>query len=272
MNADAPERIDVREIYGDKVGWTLLGTLYLRAWESRLERPILGDHYAAEALERIDHDEPALRRRTRPETNQYLVGLRARLLDDWARAFLARHPDAVVLHLGCGLDSRMLRLDPPAPAQWFDLDLPAVIEVRRKLYPERERYRMIAASVTDPGWLADVPADRPVLVVAEGLLMYLREDEVRTLLGRLTERFATGELIFDGGAPWLARLSPIVRWGIRDGSEVEGWDVRLRCVERLTTGGRYDLIPSRGYRRLYRVLYAIPFVRHIFQGFRFEWP
>jgi O-methyltransferase involved in polyketide biosynthesis len=268
---NSTERIDVRELWEGEVGWTLLGTLYLRAWESRLEQPILGDHHAAETLERIDHDAAELKRRTRPESSQYIVGLRGRLIDDWARAFLARHPDAVVLHLGCGLDSRMLRLDPPAPALWFDIDLPAVIDVRRKLYPDHERYRTVAASVTDPGWLAEVPADRPVLVIAEGLLMYLHEDEVRTLLGRLTERFRTGELIFDGGSPWAIRFRSIFHWGISDGRQVESWNLRLRCVERVPVGVRYDLIAARGYRVLYRVLSCIPLLRNGFQGFRFEW-
>lgn len=121
------DKIDVSELGADRLGWTLLATLYLRAWESRNARPILGDQYAAAALAHLDYDPAMLRRRTWPEVNQYLVALRARLLDDWAADFLATHRDAVVLQLGCGLDGRMLRLDPPAPALWFDLDLPEVI-------------------------------------------------------------------------------------------------------------------------------------------------
>jgi O-methyltransferase involved in polyketide biosynthesis len=270
MDGNATDRIDVSELNDDRVGWTLLATLYLRAWESRGERPILGDPYAAAALERIDYDAAELKRRTRPESNQYLVGLRARMLDDWARAFLARHPDAVVLHLGCGLDSRMLRLDPPAPALWFDLDLPASIEVRRKLYPERDRYRTIGASATDSDWLGEIPTGRPTLVIAEGLLGYLAEEDVRQLLGRLTDRFRTGELIFDGAAPWLARLVPLWQWGIRDGRRIERWNPRLTCIEQVPVGGRYDLVAARLYRTIYRVGNAIPFWRHMFSGFRFE--
>ncbi|MGA8112801.1 MAG: hypothetical protein WCA46_03955 [Actinocatenispora sp.] len=62
------------------------------------------------AVERIRYDFDALRKRVRPEGNQLLVALRARRIDDWAGAFLARNPDATVLQLGCGLDSRMLAL------------------------------------------------------------------------------------------------------------------------------------------------------------------
>ena len=126
IEARLTDKIDVSELGADRVGWTLLATLYLRAWESRNRHPILGDPYAQEALDRLSYNEAMLRRRTRPEVNQYLVALRARLLDDWATDFLVRHRDAVVVHLGCGLDSRMLRLDPPAPALWYDVDLPEV--------------------------------------------------------------------------------------------------------------------------------------------------
>ncbi|HYP94715.1 MAG TPA: class I SAM-dependent methyltransferase, partial [Mycobacterium sp.] len=75
--------------------------------------------------------------------------------------------DAVALDLGCGLDIRAVRIKPPPTVQWFDLDQPGVIELRRKLYDETDAYRMIGSSVTDPGWLEAIPTDRPTLVVAE---------------------------------------------------------------------------------------------------------
>ena len=77
---------------------------------------------------------------------------------------------STVLHLGCGLDSRVFRIDPPATVRWYDVDLPDVIDLRRRLYPERHDYELIATSVTDLRWLDGIPADRPVLVVAEGLV------------------------------------------------------------------------------------------------------
>ena len=63
-----------------------------------------------------------------------------------------------MLHLGCGLDSRFFRLDPGPGVEWYDVDYPDVAELRRQLYPGREHYHVVAASVTDPAWLADVPA------------------------------------------------------------------------------------------------------------------
>ena len=248
------DKIDVSDLSSDRLGWTLLATLYLRAWDSRNRQPILGDEHAAAALECLRYDEAMLRRRTRPEVNQYLVGLRARLLDDWAANYLSHRPDAVVVQLGCGLDSRMLRLDQFNSTLWLDVDLPDVIAVRRRLYPERQRYQMIAASATDPKWWwEEVPTDRPVLVIAEGLLMYLPPDEVRQLLGRIASRSPSGQLLFDGVAPWLTHLSRAVHWGIRDGSEIEAWNPRLRCLEQVSLGAHYKRIPNRAVRTIYRM-------------------
>lgn len=122
----------------------------------------------------------------------------------------------------------------PRGVRWFDVDLPEVVELRRELYAESDRYRMIAASVTAQEWLDEIPADRPVLIIAEGLLMYLREREVAQLLRRLTGRFSSGELVFDGIAPWGAGTTQLAkkhlsRWypypafqtPTRDGSDIE---------------------------------------------------
>lgn len=262
-------KVDFTAIPDDGVTWTLLGTLYLRAWESRLPRPILGDHYAAETVDRIDYDWDALKRKVRPEGNQFLVGLRARQLDDWAAAFLAGHPDATVLQLGCGLDSRMLRLDPEGTRRWYDVDVPHVIELRRRIYPDRGDYRMVSASVTDDGWLRDVPAGHPVLVIAEGLVPYLTETEARTLLRRLTDHFPSGELLFDGLVRWAIRISKPLVWSPRDGAEIESWDLGLTCAETVPITTHYRRIPSRAYRAIYRFMAAFPALRNSSVDYRF---
>lgn len=264
-----PPMIDCTGITDEGVTWTLLATLYLRAMDSRLSRPILGDRYAAEAVARIDYDFTRLRRRLNPNASQFLVALRARQFDEWSAAFLARHADAVVVQLGCGFDSRALRLDPERRTDWFDLDIPQVIELRRQLYPADGAHRLIASSVLDPGWQDDVPADRPVLLIAEGLLPYLAPDEVRTLLRRLTGHFATGELIFDTMAPWITRLVPSFRWSPRDGREIERAVPRLARAEQLSFATHHRRIPWRGYRTLYRLMYALPGVRDMAREHRF---
>ena len=111
------------------------------------------------------------------------------------RAFIGNQPDAVVVYLGCGLDTRVARIDPPPTVEWFDIDYPDVIRVRENFFEERAGYTMIASSITDAAWLAQVPVGRPTMVIAEGCLEYLAPDEVSELFGRLVDRFG------DGGSP-----------------------------------------------------------------------
>lgn len=268
-------KVDFTGVRWGSVEWTMLVTLYLRAYESRSEHSILGDRCAAEAVDRIIYDFDRLRRSTNPGSNQYNVALRAKQFDVWVADFLDRHPDAVVLHLGCGLDSRMFRLQPPAGVDWFDLDLPGVIELRRQIYPERDRYQLVAASVTDEGWLDQVPVDRPALVIAEGLLMFLEENDVRQLLQRLTDRLGSGELLFDGVAPWIVSLMRITRWGMyrwgtRDGQEIARWNPRLSYLEETSPMERFAEIPVRSQRVALRVANAIPAGRRSLRQFRFR--
>jgi len=254
-------KVDFSSVRWGSVEWTNLVTLYLRAYESRSRRSILGDHIAAEAVDRIDYDFKRIHRTSLPASNQYLVALRAKQLDDWCAAFLARHADAVVLHLGCGLDGRGFRLAPPPSVLWFDLDQPAVVELRRRLYDDTDSYRMIGSSVTDPQWLDHIPTGRPTLVVAEGLLMYLQESEVRQLLERLTDRFDSGELLFDTLSALAPRLSKvltrgIITWGIRDARDIETWNPSLRFLERTSMLAGYRKIESTPVRLVYWLSYA----------------
>jgi O-methyltransferase involved in polyketide biosynthesis len=223
----------------------------------------LGDRAAADAVDRIDYDFKRIHRTTQPWANQFLVALRAKKLDAWTADFMGRHPDAVVLHLGCGLDTRAFRINPPPAVRWFDLDQPGVVELRRKLYDETDAYRMIGSSVTDPGWLDQIPAGRPTVVVAEGLLMYITEREVRELFARLIDRVGHGELLFDATSPSGPRLSKlfthgIVKWGLRDARDIEGWNLGLQFVEQASTMAGYEAIPFTPQRLLYRLIYATP--------------
>ena len=104
----------------------------VRRWTARVENSILGDTFADEIVQKIDFDFKKLHL---PSGGAITLPMRAKHLDGWTREFLAAHPSATVLNLGCGLDSRVFRIDPPATVRWYDVDLPDVIELRKRLYP-----------------------------------------------------------------------------------------------------------------------------------------
>jgi len=258
-----------QQVHLTKEKETLLVTLYCRALDSRSKHPLLHDKAAEEVVRRIDYD---FRKLKIFRDDVLDAVMRTKQLDQWTADFLAAHPDATVLHLGCGLDSRVERIDPPQSVRWYDLDYPDVIELRRRLYPPRDSYSLIGASVTDPGFLDQVQASGPVMIVAEGLFIYLWEHEVKELLHRLTSHFQSGQLAFDVLSRLAVRLSKFhpslvatgaeIRWGIDDLRAIEQWVPRLQLVTEVAlTEALANARLSWAFHVIYRVINRIPPLR-----------
>lgn len=255
----------------------MLATFYAKALDADFKKPILGDRYAKEIVERIDYDwkKTTITARRAPS-----VTTRSAHFDEWTRKFLAAHPRSVVLHVGCGLDSRFFRVQPGPDVQWYDVDYPEVAALRAQLYPSRDHYRVIAASVTDPAWLNEIPADRPTLMIGEGLTMYLTEQDGTALLRRVVDRFGSGELQFDVfnwlgiKSQWLntvvRRSGSTLQWAINGPEDiieaVPG--VRLLAWERWFESHTFAQLP-RSSRVLGRVMSAIPAVANMSQYHRY---
>lgn len=175
---------------------TLLITLYAKALDHRSKHPILHDTKADEIATQIEYDFAKLDG-VAPRFGARLIVLRAKQLDEWLRAFLKTNPEGVILNLGCGLDTRVTRINPEPFVSWFDVDYPEVIALRQQFYANRDGYTMLGSSVTDAQWLAIIPKARPVMIIAEGVLEYLTEEEVQTLLIRFTDTFPHGQIAFD---------------------------------------------------------------------------
>lgn len=217
---------------------TSLITLYGKALDARHDPTILGDTMAAEAVDKIDYDFTRLK-----VTRKNAAGItaRAKHFDDWTTEFLAQHERATVVHLGAGLDTRVWRVDPGPNVSWYDVDHPEVVDVRSKVFPQREHHRTIGSSVTAPDWLQQVPADQPTLITAEGLSMYLRPEEGHELFRRIANRFPRGVIVLDTHN-WLAiRLMnkklargqgrTLLHWGINHSFELERANPALRCSD-----------------------------------------
>ena len=256
---------------------TMLTTLYLKALDADFERPVLGDGFAKEAVDRLDYDWRGLR-----ETGTWapLVTVRTAQYDIWARQFLAVHQKASVVHLGCGLDSRVFRLDPGPGVNWYDVDYPVVIALREKVFPPRPRYQLIASSATDPSWLDQIPNDRPVLLLAEGISMYLTEHDGVALLQRVVERFQSGELQIDF-YNWLGIRSQkahrlqrqsgsTLYWAVNSPADIldRVSGVRLLAAATLFDASTFSRVPTR-FRLASRLVRAVPPLRRMLQYHRY---
>lgn len=227
---------------------SLFLTLGGRALDSRLPRPFLGDAMADEILAKVGYDLtrfPALTNRfLDPRSRVFDIALRAKTLDDLVRCFIADHPDAVVLDLGAGLDTRIFRIDPPPTVAWYDIDFPEVIALRSRVVPPRANAHSIGADLTDPNWVNEVPGSRPAMIVGDGLIAFLTQDGFVSLLNRLVAYFPSGELAFNlytRYAIWAVKHAPgmsviaggVVNPGFNDARQPERWVDGLRLVDQI---------------------------------------
>ncbi len=220
------------------VAETLLLPLYYRATESQRPDRLIADDKAVELMQRLEYD---FSRFARLQQERLATLVRIRVFDRCAQAFLACHPDGSVINLGCGLDTRFYRIDNGA-AEWYDLDLPEVIALRRDLLGEPPRCHLIASSAFDFDWMNRVSTEpgRAVLISTEGVLPYFDETDVRSLVLSLTQRFPGAELIFDALAPILVRIHNLefamtkvearLKWGLRAGRELEKWQPGIQVL------------------------------------------
>lgn len=169
--------------------------------------------------------------------------------------YLKAHPRAAVVNLGCGLDDTFRKCD-NGTCSGYNIDLPDVIEVRNKLLPPGERERNIAADLNDEEWMNEIDASGGAVFFASGVFYYFRKDDVRSLFGKMAERFGGGVLLFDScnrrGAKMMTKTW-LKQAGIRDvdalfsledPSELNGWSERFSAV----TARSY----MRGYRDIYK--------------------
>ena len=173
----------------------------------------------------------------------YNMAMRARVFDDWTERMLRRRGDALVLHIGCGLDSRFMRVKSHR-SEWVDCDLPDVIEIRRKYFQENETYHMMALDASRPAQIGLLPDSDAAIVVLEGLSMYLTGSQVRGLLQALDKKYRELHILMDVYTEFGARASkyknPVNDVGV---SKLHGID----DIESVTDGLRVRFVKEHSF-------------------------
>ncbi len=257
---------------------TALVTLYGRALESRSSNPILVDEAAERIVAQIDRQiagtpDRLLRMLHAHKIDPNLVvhiALRSQKYDQYAHDFLSRHPNGVIANLGCGMDTRFQRID-DGRLTFFDLDLPEMIRFKHGFLSETDRYHMIASSVFDYRWMdtvASATGERPLLFLAEGLLMYLDPVQVQSLILKMQSRFPGCELVAEVvNKRWVSGLFKKMaagkmqrrlklgkgteyRFGIASPDELEAWNDHIQYIDHWSYFDSNH--PKLGWLRLFR--------------------
>lgn len=236
---------------------TLTIPLLGRALENRKSAGILRDPKSDEIVEKLNYDfskynDPASQRSLLRTT------IRTAIIDSILRPFLKDNPEATVVEIGCGLNTRYERVD-NGSVTWFDLDVPQVHEVWKAFFAETNRRKFLPYSAFDESWIEIVKSHgkSPFIFIAEASVIYFEEEKVRELFMRLSRHFPGGHYIFDSATPqFLKQLeanndalkycSARMKWTLADIQLLNTWVPTLEVLKTIDLEN-----PPAAYRSFY---------------------
>ena len=227
----------------NKVNKTLYIPLYGKAYVSR-KGIILNDKKAEEiwAAEGFE-----LKGKSASKWLAYYMGMRSKVFDHWLASKIQNTKDAVIIHIGCGMDSRVLRVS-TENYHWYDVDFLEVITERRSYYEETDTYHMLGADVREEDWLCNISQNKQAIIVMEGVSMYLSSEELKAALENICVYFEQVELLMDCYTTFAAKASkyknPINDVGV---TNVYGMDdpKQVETVNGLTYIKEHDMTPPK---------------------------
>jgi len=241
---------------------TMIGPLWARAKYAQMYPSLLKDDQAVKLKEKVLelHSDSQEDFKILDEFVDELLGLafiiRARTFDDTIKAYIEKKPRAIIVNLGCGLDTTFSRVD-NGQLHWFDLDLPDAIEYRQRLIPETPRSKCIPKSVFDPAWMDDIGYDSSdgLLMIAGGLFVYFDETDAIALFKTLTDRLPGSEMIFDISSSRGNRIinRRFKKFGVvgidhklevKSQGQIESWSPKIQVIDWFPFFSRIEINPQ----------------------------
>lgn len=241
---------------------TMLIPLAAKADESNCKYPRIMDREAVKMKEMLDYDFTKFEKKMSQEG----VIARTIILDRQVQQDINRHPNANCICIGCGLDTRYQRLH-HQNVQWYNLDFAEVMDLRKKLIEEGDKVHNIAKSALDPTWIQEVKnRDRETIIILEGILMYLTETEVKSLLQIITSSFTKCTIYMELMHPMVVKQSKhhdtvketnaVFKWGIKQAKDVEKLCGGLKYKQEWNL---FEVLTDRGVA--FKIANALPFIR-----------
>jgi O-methyltransferase involved in polyketide biosynthesis len=232
---------NISEIKLGSVQETLLLPLWGRAIETQKQKPLLVDNKAVSIINSIPYDFTAISKNINKLVQAGWVA-RSIFFDKKIKTFIDLYPEATIVNIGCGLDTTFDRVD-NEKIQWFDLDLPDTIDLRKKYISESDRRHFISKSVFDKSWYDKIEKKSNVMLLIAGVLFYFDEKEVKGIFNDFHTFLPGAEIIFDyasmkgieysnkkilekGGMDKSAYL----KWGINNILEIEKWNSSIKII------------------------------------------
>ena len=208
----------------------------------------------------------------------FFMGMRSAVIDEWVSEKLFQKPESVVLHIGCGLDSRIERVKASFKS-WFDVDFPEVIAVRKEYFSESENYKMLGASASETEWIKKLPDSENALIVLEGISMYLSEEIIKNLFATISEKFPKAEIIMDVYTEKAVKASKIKN-PIKDVGALPSFGINEPSVfetEKIKFSGEIEMTPEEkinelsGFEKVFfKKMFAGKFAKDLYKIFTYK--
>ena len=245
----------------DGVQETMLIPLAIKANETQRQNARIQDFKAVEIVKKLDVD---LSKYDKFISHEGVVA-RTILFDKAMKHYVEEYPKAVCISIGCGFDARFSRVD-NGEIIWYDLDLPDVIAARKQFFAEQERVNLIAKSALDSTWPKEVEKRETTIILIEGMLMYLKEEEVKKLLGIIKDNFHDVIILAELMPTQSSKISKYhdtvkntnatFKWGVKSGKDVEKLCQGLKLIDEKGFNCEMKKYSVRG-----KLFASIPFIR-----------
>ena len=165
---------------------TMLLTLFAKAQYSQAKNHKFYDEKAIEVISKIDYD---FTTSDKDLQMKYGVISRTIVLDEMVLDFIEKNSQATIINIASGMDTRFNRLD-NGLIKWYNIDLENSAKFRLQYISDNDRVTTPAYSAMDSRWSEEIKIDSDnILIIIEGLTMYLQENDVSKILKIISDNF-----------------------------------------------------------------------------------
>ena len=243
---------------------TMIQTLYARAKETSKENPKIKDEMAVSIVKQLDYD---FSNADQDRTMSLGVIARTIVLDKMVEEYLNTHKDTIVINIACGLDTRCYRMKGKY-LRWYNVDLPETMKIRSQFLTETDPVYQIAKSAMDDSYIDDIDYHgENVLVIIEGLTMYLCEKDIRKMFSIIEKSFQKVTVMVETMSPFVVKhvkeksiegSNAKFTWGVKNGKELQ------RIIPAFSVRQEVSLVEGmKELMSIYHVIGRIPAVRNI---------
>ena len=243
---------------------TMVQTLYARAKETKKQNAKIKDEIAVELVEKLDYN---FSKADKDKAMNYGVIARTIVLDRMVKQYLEKHANTVVINIACGLDTRCYRMERKY-LHWYNVDLSETMKIRSQFLTETGPVYQIAKSAMDESYVDDIDYHgENVLVIIEGLTMYLCEKDIRKMFSIIEKSFQKVTVMVETMSPFVVKhvkeksiegSNAKFTWGVKNGKELQ------RIIPAFSVRQEVSLIEGmKELMPIYHVIGKFPIVRNI---------